>query len=311
MSQTSVRVEFAPGAGASDLRLEYLADDNILPSKVEGALDALAAQLQAEGQAYIAKHPTLWGLYSSAAVAAAVKEASRDPKIRAGEQLYRQDEAAWPIRKLRLYSTAPALLTCSYGTVVARHSVTSTIHDTLVFTGSDKASLEYLGHGASIQAVGRVYDTAGNLLPDLQLTYVDGEVRAPQGIYGIVETSYQATYRVVEVSVVPTGGDFQVLVAAFQNGAHTSALVSFEVLEFEPAEEKVAVGTGGFTFGAGWEPVRQVMDASLNANWEESSRRMSTVVVDGLTVYRIEDVTFNRGMGAPPVTLRFNNSGVR
>jgi len=309
MSQTNISVSFAPGSADSGFRLEYAADDNVLPSKVEGALDGLTAQLQAEGAATIARYPTLWGGYASAEIAAAVKEASRDPKVRAGEQLYQQDEAAWPVRRIRMYPPGAALLTCNYGTVLPRHVVTATLSETLIFAGTDRASLDYIGHGANLSAVGRVYDTTGALLPTLELTYASGEVVAPVAVYGIVDVSYQATYQVVELTVTPTGEDFQVLVAAFRGGEHTSVVVPFEILEFDPVEEKVEIGTGGYVFGTAWPPVEETVDDELTSTWTESGRVMSDVDVDGVTIKRIEEVTFNRGSGAP-VTLRFDNSGV-
>lgn len=318
MTQTSITVSFAPGAGSSGFRLEYLADDNILPSKVEGALDTLAAQLQAEGQATIRRYPTLWGSYGSNVIRDAVQAALRDPKVRAGEQLYNQDVAAWSTRRLRLYPASNARLTCSYGTVLPRHSVTTVVSETLVFTGSDNAALNYVGQGAAMTAVGRAYDTSGNLIGSLQLTYVDGKVVAPQPIYAIVDVSYSATYRVVELSVTATGGEFQVLVAAFLAGEHTSVMVPFEPVEFDPAEETLRVG-GGVGFGTSWPVLRGTIDDAAagvedeggsTSHWQETSRSMSTVDVDGVTVKRIEEVTFSRGLGASPVTLKFDNSGV-
>jgi hypothetical protein len=307
MSQTSIRVEFAPGAGASDFRLEYEADDNILPSKVDGALEALANQLQQEGQAFIARNPSLWGIYPTAEIAAAVKEAARDPKVRAGEQLYAQDEAAWPVRRIRMYPPGPALVTCSYGSVVPKHVVTTTISETLVFTGSAEAALDYIGHGASVLAEGRAYDTSGSLVTDLTLSYRDGKIMAPRPIYAIINVSYLATYQVAELTAPPTGGDFSVLVAAFRGGEHTSVLVPFQVLEFDPVEEKVEVGTGGYTFGAGWRPFQESLERALEGDWAEKSRRMSSVNIQGVVIDRIDEVTFSRGRGASTVTLRFNN----
>ena len=309
MMQTSITTRFGASEGASDFRLMYVAEDNVLPSKVEGALENLAAQLKLEGEAVIRTHPTLWGIHASTQIANAVREASRDPKVRAGEQLFAQDERAWPIRKLRLYPPGPALIRCSTGSVVTQHVEMATLSEQLVFTGSDRAASEYAGFGAAISATGRVYDTQGNLLDSVHLEYVEGNVRAPGNIYGIVQVDYTATYQVIQLTVTPTGGAFDVLVSAFRDGRHTSATVAFEPVEFDPAEETLVSG-GGMSFGTEWPPVQEAVEEVENSVWTESRRKMSSIDVGGVTVQRIEEVTFNRATGSFPITLKFNNSGV-
>lgn len=214
MSQTSVSVGFAPGG--REFRLEYVREDNLLPSEIEA---------QKETEENIDAGCTV----PPPKLTEAQKQAEK-------ERLHHLDQHAWPNRKLRLYPPGPALVTCSYGQVRLGHAARSEQQEVLVFTGTDQATLEHGGVPSRLALLGRAYSHSGDEIGVTLAYRGDGLVTASAPFYGLVAAEFVVDYQVVELVALPTNEDFQVLVAAFRGGESTSAVVDFEMLEFDTGQ---------------------------------------------------------------------------
>ena len=215
-------------AGPDDgLQLVYVKEDNLLPSEI-----AAAQQSQQNIEAGCNAVP------SAPTLTPAQQNAQK-------EALHHQDQHAWPIRKLRLYPPVMAELRCSYGTVVNQHVVEEIEEEVITFSGSDQANLEHRGDPISIEPVGRVFDEQANQVTTPRLQYRGrGLLTADRRIWGSFVAKYRAQYRVIQLTVVPTGESFEVQVIAFHQGDVADVMVPFDLLEFETGQV-AGVNCGG------------------------------------------------------------------
>lgn len=233
MIQTSLNAGFAAPAGP--LRLQYVKEDNLLPSEVAAAE---RTQDNINAGCYVVPERTL----------TEAEERGRD------ELLHHHDQLAWPIRKLRLYPADAAVLRCNYGAVRPLHRVQEAVDEIVVFAGSDQVQLESVGDPSAITIIGRAYDETGEEVEDPQLVYRGaGVITCDRKLFARVAATYQTEYRVIELTVVPTGENFEVQVIAFQGGETASTLVPYEMLEFDTGQV-AGVNCGG-GLSAGQEPV--------------------------------------------------------
>lgn len=233
MIQTSLNAGFAAPAGP--LRLQYVKEDNLLPSEVAAAE---RTQDNINAGCYVVPERTL----------TEAEERARD------ELLHHHDQLAWPIRKLRLYPADAAVLRCNYGAVRPLHRVQEAVDEIVVFAGSDQVQLESVGDPSAITIIGRAYDETGAEVEDPQLVYRGaGVITCDRKLFARVAATYQTEYRLIELTVVPTGENFEVQVIAFQGGETASTLVPYEMLEFDTGQV-AGVNCGG-GLNAGQEPV--------------------------------------------------------
>lgn len=288
MSQTSVSVGFAPGG--REFRLEYVREDNLLPSEIEA---------QKETEENIDAGCTV----PPPKLTEAQKQAEK-------ERLHHLDQHAWPNRKLRLYPPGPALVTCSYGQVRLGHAARSEQQEVLVFTGTDQATLEHGGVPSRLALLGRAYSPSGDEIGVTLAYRGDGLVTASAPFYGLVAAEFVVDYQVVELVALPTNEDFQVLVAAFRGGESTSAVVDFEMLEFDTGQVagvKCEEMTETFVAKANWPaPVPRYALASMD---HPSEVKQGDTLDVQVTVRNINSVkgggVFRFSMGGPFVTAKF------
>lgn len=215
---TDARVSVGFEAPAGSFRLEYRREDNLLPSEV-----AAAAEREDNVNAGCTLRP-------APQLTEAQKQAQK-------ELLHTQDQYAWPIRKLRLYPAGAATIRCSYGSTRVLHAETATDTEVLEFRGTDRAEVQGNGVPVALRPLGRIYDAQGHEIEDAGLVHRGaGLVTASQPIYGLVAADFSETYQVIELVVVPTNEDFDVMVAAFRGGQTASAVVPFEMLDFDTGQ---------------------------------------------------------------------------
>jgi hypothetical protein len=216
---TQAEVTVAITGPADSLQLVYLKEDNLLPSEIEAAKES--ADNIAAGCNAVSTGPV-----KTPAELNAEKEA-----------LHHLDQHAWPIRKLRLYPAVNAVLRCSYGTIIGQHVVNAVESEIITFSGSDQTTLEHRGDPISITPIGRVYDENANQVNTPSLQYRGrGLLTADRRIWGQFEARYNTQYRVLQLTVVPTGASFEVQVMAKHGDEIADTLVPFELLEFDTGQ---------------------------------------------------------------------------
>ena len=232
---TTASLQVSISGPDDDLRLVYNRDDNLLPSE-------LAEKEQTEANV--------------AAGCNAVPAPTRTPAEQRAyeEQLHHLDQHAWPTRKLRLYPPVNALLRCSYGRVTPLHVVEEEVDEVITFSGSDQATMSSRGNPYLLEPIGRVFDEAGNQVVSPALQYRgEGLISTDRRIWGLVRARYRTSYRVIELVCTPTGEDFQVQVIAYDGDDVASAIVDYELLEFDTGQV-AGVDCGGGGIDAGEEP---------------------------------------------------------
>lgn len=216
---TSLNVAFT---GPDDgLQLVYVKEDNLLPSELADA--EKTATNVAAGCNAVSQGPVL-------------TEAEQNAL---DEQLHHLDQHAWPIRKLRLYPAVMAALRCSYGTIIPQHVVREDVDEILVVNGSDQGTFQFRGDPTTLEPVGRCFDETGNPVTAsaLALTYRGkGLFTASRKFWGMVRAIYETEYRVVQLTVMPTGENFDVQCLAYALEDVASAVVPFELLEFDTGQ---------------------------------------------------------------------------
>lgn len=216
------------------LELVYVKEDNLLPSEIA------AAQQSAENIAA--------GCNSVPAAPSKTQAEINAEK----EDLHHQDQHAWPIRKLRLYPPVNAAFRCSYGTIIGQHVVEEIEEELIVFSGSDQANLEHRGDPISITPVGRIFDENADTVTNPALKYRGrGLLTFERPIWGIFSAKYRTQYRVVQLTVEPTGQSFEVQALAFHAGEVADTMVPYDLLEFDTGQV-AGVSCGGID--AGEEP---------------------------------------------------------
>lgn len=211
------------------LQLVYLKEDNLLPSEIA------AAQESAEN------------------VAAGCNAVSSGPALSEAEQnaldeaLHHEDQHAWPIRKLRLYPAVSGALRCSYGEIVAQHVVQEAHDEIVVVSGSDQGTFEFRGDPSTLVPVGRCYDEAGDEIVAPNLQYRGkGMFTCDRKFWGMIRAIYDTEYRVIQLTVVPTGENFEVQCLAYAEQDVAAVVVPFELLEFDTGQVAgVNCGGGG------------------------------------------------------------------
>lgn len=219
------------------LQLVYLKEDNLLPSEIAKAQES--AENVAAGCNSVSSGPVL-------------TEAEQNAL---DEALHHQDQHAWPIRKLRLYPAVQAALRCSYGTIIGQHVVQEAHDEIVVVTGSDQGTFEFRGDPSTLEPVGRCYDEAGDEIVNPNLQYRGkGMFTCDRKVWGMFRAIYQTEYRVLQLTVVPTGENFEVQCLAYAEQDVASVVVPFELLEFDTGQVAgVNCGGGG---GGTDEPVQ-------------------------------------------------------
>lgn len=286
----SVTAQLTVGVSGPDdgLQLVYLKEDNLLPSEIEAAKESAANV--AAGCNAVSTGPT-----KSAAEINAEKEA-----------LHHLDQHAWPIRKLRLYPPVNAVLRCSYGTIIGQHVAEAIEEEIITFSGSDQATLEHRGDPISITPVGRIFDeTAGQVnMPTLNYRG-RGLITADRRIWGQFAARYRTQYRVVQLTVVPTGQSFEVQAIAYHGGDVADTLVPFELLEFDTGQV-AGVNCGG-QVDASPEPTNppppaaryQLVDMS-HAREVEKGQQLAVTMI-------LRNINGVEGSGSVKFGLRYTN----
>lgn len=285
MTQASVSVGFT--SPERQLRLAYVKDDNLLPSEVAKAQETLNNINAGCG---VVPEPTL----------TEAEQRARD------ELLHRQDQYAWPIRKLRLYPPVHALIRCDYGNLRTLHKVDESVDEVAVFSGTDQVTLEHDGDPSALRFLGRVYDEQGDLVEAPQLRYRGaGVLTCDRKIFGRAVATYQTQYRVIELNVTPTGENFDVQVTAFQDGQTASVVVPFEMLEFDTGQVAGVNCAGMGGIDAGQEPINVPPPAGryqLISLSHPATGKVDEPLTANLTLRNINAVD---GSGAVEFSLRY------
>lgn len=261
-----------------------------------------------------------------------VSNAPRSPSQQVTDCL--ADLAAWPKRRLRQF---PSDLSTYRGINCTVKSIGVGAHqgeELLSFNGDRRATIQYPASSLSFGTF-QGFDENGDAVNPNFVFDGNKTVIASRNCYGLLPVSYTAPYRIIEVTVVPTGS----AITAYVGVIHSTGAVATITVEYEPeqcgstrvilgcsdTDTILSGGAGGgidyhgiFTDGRlddlldefdDYEDKRNEDNQSKGYNiWNESFRTEETIVVNGVDIARMTQVTLDTGRG--PVTLVFVNPTV-